>query len=187
MPLALSVAISIALILFGSGPGTSDAKVNLFGFQPGGGHRDHLLVFFLAGYFASRWEFLRELREENGLRWRISRGNRDPASRLHASGTRLSRVSPGLLHLQKDLGPALVFACLFLVLYAVARNRVAFAAFGAFLLIGGFASGYLQGFPKTVSERVQMWLSPGTTRCTAASRWSTRCGPCRRAASWAPD
>jgi cell division protein FtsW (lipid II flippase) len=159
VPLALSVAISIALILFGSGPGTSDAKVNLFGFQPVEAIKI-LLVFFLAGYFASRWEFLRELREKRPALAHIAR---------HIEIPRLDYMLPVLVsvalvlvffYLQKDLGPALVFACLFLVLYAVARNRVAFAAFGAFLLIGGFASGYLLGFPKTVSERVQMWLSP---------------------------
>ena len=31
-------------------------------------------------------------------------------------------------YLQKDLGPALVFACVFLTLYSIARNRVTLAA-----------------------------------------------------------
>ena len=39
-------------MLFGRGPGNSDAKVNLFGFQPVEIIR-LLLVFFLAGYFGS--------------------------------------------------------------------------------------------------------------------------------------
>ena len=34
MPLLASFALSVLLVLFGHGPGTSDAKVNLFGFQP---------------------------------------------------------------------------------------------------------------------------------------------------------
>ena len=42
------------------GPGVSDAKVNLFGFQPVEFIKI-LIVLFLAGYFAQRWEFLRVL------------------------------------------------------------------------------------------------------------------------------
>ena len=34
VPLIGSCVLSALLILFGHGPGTSDAKVNLFGFQP---------------------------------------------------------------------------------------------------------------------------------------------------------
>jgi len=34
VPLLASFALSVALVLFGHGPGTSDAKVNLLGFQP---------------------------------------------------------------------------------------------------------------------------------------------------------
>ncbi len=51
VPLLASFGLSVLLVLFGSGPGTSDAKVNLFGFQPVEIIRV-LLVFFLAGYFA---------------------------------------------------------------------------------------------------------------------------------------
>ena len=56
-------ALSAGLILFGSGPTGSDAKVNLLGFQPAEVIRV-LIVFFLAGYFAERWEFLRTLRDQ---------------------------------------------------------------------------------------------------------------------------
>src|SRR5205085_11331757 len=62
VPLIVSFLLSVLLIAFGSGPGTSDAKVNLFGFQPVELIRV-LLVFFLAGYFASRWDVLRHARE----------------------------------------------------------------------------------------------------------------------------
>src|SRR5262249_7346233 len=50
VPLLGSFFLSVLLILFGHGPGTSDAKVNLFGFQPVEIIR-LLLIFFLAGYF----------------------------------------------------------------------------------------------------------------------------------------
>ena len=62
--------------------------------------------------------------------------------------------------LQKDMGPALVFACLFLVLYGMARGSAFVPAAGLALLGAGFAGGYLLGVPHTVGERVSMWLSP---------------------------
>jgi len=70
--LLASFLLSGALILFGSGPGGSDAKVNLLGFQPAEIIRI-LLVFFLAGYFAERWEFLRTLRESRAELAKVSR------------------------------------------------------------------------------------------------------------------
>ena len=48
---------------FGSGPGNSSAKVNLGPFQPIEAIR-LLLALFLAGYFARRWELLREVRRK---------------------------------------------------------------------------------------------------------------------------
>ena len=62
VPLLASFALSATLVLFGSGPGTSDARVNLLGFQPVEIVR-LLLVLFLAGYFAQRWDVLRHARE----------------------------------------------------------------------------------------------------------------------------
>ena len=62
--------------------------------------------------------------------------------------------------LQKDLGPALVLACVFLALYGVARGRTTMVALGLLVLVGGFAVGYLVGYPATVVQRVQMWWSP---------------------------
>ena len=157
IPLLGAAGLSALLILFGSGPGTSDAKVNLLGMQPVEAIR-LLVVFFLAGYFAQRWEFLRELKE--------------PRLARHAFGLdvpRLDYVLPVLagvalvlvfFFLQKDLGPALVVACLFLSLYGVARGRATMVAVGLLLLVAGFAAGYALGFPHTVVGRVQMWASP---------------------------
>ena len=159
VPLLVAIVLSAALILFGTGPGTSDAKVNLFGTQPVELIKI-LLVFFLAGYFAKRWEFLRELRERRPALAHITKWIEVP---------RLEYVLPvvvsiflmlAFFFLQKDLGPALVFSFVFLLLYAVARNRVALAAFGVALLTSGFLFGYFIGHPKTVHDRVQMWLSP---------------------------
>src|SRR5262249_25556455 len=58
IPLALALLLSVLLIFFGSGPGLSDAKVNLFGVQPVEAIR-LLVVFSLAAYLSQRWELLR--------------------------------------------------------------------------------------------------------------------------------
>ncbi len=62
VPLLAAFLLALALGLFGSGPGTSDAKVNLFFFQPVEIIRI-LIVFFLAGYFAQNWDALRHLKQ----------------------------------------------------------------------------------------------------------------------------
>ena len=62
VPLLAAFLLSVVLILFGSGPGGSDAKVNLLGWQPVEAIKI-LVVLFLAGYFFDRWEFLREIAE----------------------------------------------------------------------------------------------------------------------------
>jgi cell division protein FtsW (lipid II flippase)/cell division protein FtsI/penicillin-binding protein 2 len=158
VPLLGAIALSALLIVFGSGPGTSDAKVNLLGVQPVEAIRV-LVVLFLAGYFASRWELLRSLKEP-----RLG-----AATRLGLEVPRLDYVVPVLVgmalilvffFLQKDLGPALVLACVFLAMYGVARRRLTMVGVGLLLLGSGFLGGYLLGFPRTVVQRVQMWLSP---------------------------
>ena len=155
VPLAVSLLLAIALGIFGSGPGGSDAKVNLFFFQPVEIIRI-LLVFFLAGYFARNWDALRQLRQKEG---RFEKFN----------VPRLDYVLPVILGVLtslalffwlSDLGPALVIGCLFLTMYSIARNRVLLATAGLAVIILGFAGGYLTGFPRTVTQRVQMWKSP---------------------------
>jgi cell division protein FtsW (lipid II flippase) len=158
VPLLGAILLSVLLVAFGSGPGTSDAKVNLFGVQPVEAIRV-LVVLFLAGYFASRWELLRSLKEKS----------LEPATRMGLEVPRLDYVLPVLVgmalvlaffFLQKDLGPALVLACVFLAMYGVARRRLTMVGVGLLLLTAGFVGGYLVGFPHTVVQRVQMWASP---------------------------
>ncbi|HEY3380567.1 MAG TPA: FtsW/RodA/SpoVE family cell cycle protein [Vicinamibacterales bacterium] len=158
VPLLGAVALSLLLIAFGSGPGSSDAKVNLMGVQPVEAIRV-LVVLFLAGYFANRWELLRALKEPK----------LGAAGRLGLDVPRFDYVLPVLIgmglvllffFLQKDLGPALVLACVFLAMYGVARGRVTMVAIGLLLLAAGFACGYALGYPHTVVQRIQMWLSP---------------------------
>src|SRR3984957_16947732 len=157
--LIASFLLSAALILFGSGPTGSDAKVNLLGFQPAEGIRV-LLVFFLAGYFAERWEFLRTLRDQRKGLEKISRWVEVPRLEYLLPVLGGIIVSLAFFFLQKDLGPALLIACLFLAMYAVARDRYLFAFMGMVVILCGFASGYFLGFPQNVAGRVSMWLSP---------------------------
>jgi len=154
-----ALGLSVLLLVFGSGPGRSGVKVNLFGVQPVEAIRP-LIALFLAGYFARRWEWLRELA--------------DPLARQHPLLKRLSLprvadvipVAIGMalvllfFFFQRDLGPALVLACTFLVTYSVARDRWGLAALGLATLVGAFTAAYTFGYPTTVVKRIDMWQSP---------------------------
>jgi len=159
VPLLASFALSVLLVLFGTGPGTSDAKVNLFGFQPVEIIRV-LLVFFLAGYFARRWDVLRHARETRESLAALTRRIDIPPVEYTLPVLACVALSLIFFFLQKDMGPALVFTCLFLVLYGIARGSVAVPVAGLALLALGFAAGYALGVPHTVGDRVSMWLSP---------------------------
>jgi cell division protein FtsW (lipid II flippase) len=158
LPLFAAFFLSIALILFGSGPEGSDAKVNLLGFQPVEAIKI-LVVLFLAGYFFDRWEFLRELPETRGL----------PGSFARLGIPRLEYFVPPVLaiglvlaffFLQRDLGPALVLAILFLSLYCIARGQAWMAVAGMAAIVVAFWIGFRLGFPQTVTGRLEMWMSP---------------------------
>jgi cell division protein FtsW (lipid II flippase) len=159
VPLLASFGLSVLLILFGSGPGTSDAKVNLLGFQPVEIIR-LLLVFFLAGYFATRWDVLRHARETRESLAPLTRRFDIPPVEYTLPALVSVALCLIFFFLQKDMGPALIFACLFLVLYGIARGSVAVPAAGLALLASGFAFGFFIGVPHTVGERVSMWLAP---------------------------
>jgi len=151
VPLLLSFLLAIALGLFGSGPGTSDAKVNLFFFQPVELIRI-LIVLFLAGYFAQNWDALRQLRQH-------SRFNIPRLDYLLPVAIGVA-VSLSLFFWLRDLGPALVLGCLFLTLYSIARKKAGLALAGLAVILLGFAVGNAIGHPHTVTERVNMWRSP---------------------------
>ncbi len=163
IPLLASFVLSGILIIFGSGPGVSDAKVNLrigsLLVQPVEFIKV-LLVLFLAGFFADRWELLRELRAP--LR-KLPAGLRSldlPRLRYAIPLVIAVGLAIAFFFLEKDLGPALVMTLLFLTLYAVARARIAGALIGFGVLIAAFAIGYHLGIPQTVASRVAIWLSP---------------------------
>ncbi|HYW41861.1 MAG TPA: FtsW/RodA/SpoVE family cell cycle protein [Bryobacteraceae bacterium] len=159
VPLLGSFALSALLMLFGRGPGTSDAKVNLFGFQPVEIIR-LLLVLFLAGYFARQWDVLRHARETRPRLAALTRHFDIPPVEYSLPVLVSVALSLVFFFAQKDMGPALVFACLFLVLYGIARGGALLPVAGLAVMVLGFASGYILGVPHTVGQRVAMWLSP---------------------------
>ncbi len=159
VPLLASFALSVALILFGHGPGTSDAKVNLLGFQPVEIIRI-LLVLFLAGYFASRWDVLRHARETRPKMAALTARVDIPPVEYTFPALVCAVLSVVFFFLQRDMGPALVFACLFLTLYGMARGSAFVPVLGLSLVVAGFAVGCAIGVPRNVGERVSMWLSP---------------------------
>jgi len=159
VPLLASFALSALLIIFGYGPGASDAKVNLFGFQPVEVIRI-LLILFLAGYFAQRWDVLRHARDHRPrLAWFDRVGGIPPLEYTIPIFICVA-LSLSFFFLQKDMGPAMVFTGLFLALYSIARRGVLTAFAGLLFLLSGFVGGYIVRHPHTVYERVSMWSSP---------------------------
>jgi cell division protein FtsI/penicillin-binding protein 2/cell division protein FtsW (lipid II flippase) len=157
-PLFGALALFGLLERFGRGPGGNDAKVNLGPFQPVELIKI-LLVLFLAGYFTRNWERLRDLREKRVLTRFFGR----------LGMPRLEHVVPvlcatgaaiGMFFVLKDLGPALVTFFVFLAMFAVARGRPGLAVAGLVLMVSAVGAGYKLGQPRTVVDRIDMWLAP---------------------------
>jgi cell division protein FtsW (lipid II flippase)/cell division protein FtsI/penicillin-binding protein 2 len=159
VPLAAAIALSGLLLVLGDGPGTSGAKVNLGPVQPIEAIR-LLLALFLASFFARRWELLRQTRAT------AFRSRPMPSwlsmPKLDYVVPVVAGVAAALLmfFLQKDLGPALLLACVFLALYTVARGRWPMAGVGVAVLAAGFFLAYRFQLSSTLAGRVAMWRSP---------------------------
>ena len=158
LPLVGALVLSVVLIVFGRGPAGSNAKVNLGPLQPVEFIR-LLLALFLAGYFARRWELLRDVRTQTVRTVRIPAWLNVP--RVDYVLPVVFGVAAALLlfFLQKDLGPALFLSCVFLMTYAIARNRVGLAVTGFATLVAGFYIGYVLNISSTLTARVAMWQS----------------------------
>jgi cell division protein FtsW (lipid II flippase) len=159
IPLIAALGLCVLVIAFGSGPGASNAKVNLGPLQPIEAIR-LLLACFLSGYFARRWEVLRGARETSIHTLRVPQWMNVPRGEYVLPV--LIGVATALLlfFLQKDLGPALFVSCVFLAVYAVARGRAGMAIVGFLLLVSGFYVGYRLNVSTTLAARVRMWQSP---------------------------
>ncbi len=149
-PLFAALALFALLERFGYGPAGNDAKVNLGPLQPVEIIKI-LIVMFLAGYFAAKWERMRDLRQ----RWLDV-----PRFRHVLPVVCAVSVALAMFFLAKDLGPALVICFLFLALFAVAHGRARLPLVGVALMVTGVAVGYHLGKPPTVVERIEMWRSP---------------------------
>ena len=158
VPLAGALLLSVLLLLFGSGPGGSSAKVNLGPIQPVEGIR-LLLGLFLAGYFARRWELLRQTRGRTFREIQLPSWLHLPRIDYLLPVTVGVGVALLFFFLQKDLGPALFVSCVFLATYAIARNGIRLAAIGFGVLVAGFYAGYALNISSTLSARVNMWHS----------------------------
>jgi cell division protein FtsI/penicillin-binding protein 2/cell division protein FtsW (lipid II flippase) len=164
IPLVFGCIFSLVLIFFGSGPAGSDAKVNLnipfIGTIQPVEIIKILVVLFLAGYFAQHWQFLRGTKEKrSGIFRFLQRINAPRIEYLFPvlAGTALVLF---FFFLQKDNGPALVLFGLFLILYAVARNRMVFVAALPLIMVPVIWFGYSYGYVRTVGDRIQMWVYP---------------------------
>jgi cell division protein FtsW (lipid II flippase) len=159
VPLLGALLLCTMLVLFGDGPGNGGVKVNLGPVQPIEAIR-LLIALFLAGYFARRWELLRQINTATIRAYALPRWI--PMPRLEYVLPVMLSVATALLFffVQKDLGPALLVSCVFLAMYAVARNRIGMAFTGLALLLAGFAAGYAFNVSSTLSARVAMFASP---------------------------
>ena len=82
-----------------------------------------------------------------------------PAIRLRAAVAVGIAAALLFFFLQRDLGPALFVSCVFLAIYAMARNRIGLAVAGLAVLVAGFYAGYALNISSTLSARVNMWQS----------------------------
>ena len=160
VPLLASFALSVLLILFGSGPGTSDAKVNLFGFQPVEIIR--LLLVLLPGRLLRAALGRAAPRARNAAAaGRAHPPLRYSAGRIHAAGAGLAWRSRWLSSSCKRIwgrrwcSPACSWRSTASRAAAPWCRRPAWRWWRP-----GFVAGYFIGVPHTVGERVSMWLSP---------------------------
>lgn len=159
LPLAAALLLSVSLIVFGSGPSGSSAKVNLGPLQPIEAIRI-LLALFLAGYFARHWEVLRSVRESSVGGVTLPYWLNFPRVRYAVPVLLGVAAALALFFLQRDLGPALMLAIVFLAVYGTARGTAGLMLAGAALLAAGFYLGYRLNISTTLADRVRMWQSP---------------------------
>jgi cell division protein FtsW (lipid II flippase) len=161
LPLLGAFVLSFLLLVpgIGSGPSGSNAKVNLGPFQPIEAIRI-LLALFLAGYFARHWELLRAVRSDGLGDYRLPSWINVPRARYALPVVVGVGAALALFFLQKDLGPALMLAVVFLAAYGIARGTAGLMLAGVVLLAAGFFLGYRMEISATLADRVRMWQAP---------------------------
>lgn len=155
-PLALIAVLLLCLRFFGSSP-TGDANINLWGFQPVELIKI-LIVIFYAGYFSQKWGRMRDVREKGFGMQRVP--FHLPKFRHLLPLLVSTAAALVVFKLLNDLGPALVIACLFLLLYGVALARPALPIAGLLLLIATFVAASYNLLSSKLAIRLGMWHSP---------------------------
>src|SRR5208337_4482694 len=102
-------------------------------------------AFRVSGYFGQRWDVLRHARETRGRLALLTRWVNIPPLEYTLPAAVCVALSLLFFFLQKDMGPALIFACLFLALYGVARSSAVVPAAGLATVVLGFVAGYYAG------------------------------------------
>ncbi|MCL2339944.1 MAG: FtsW/RodA/SpoVE family cell cycle protein, partial [Actinomycetia bacterium] len=131
-----------------------------FSFQPGEIAKV-LIVLFLAGYLADN----REMLSSGSRRWL---GIRLPDPRTLAPLLAMWAISMVIVIFQRDLGSALLFMGLFLVMIFVATGRLAYVIGGLLLAVVGIVAAWF--FFSHVQTRVAVWLNPFADRYGAGNQ-----------------
>lgn len=114
--LILAVLMVLLLSIFGTGPEGSDAKVNLWFFQPSEVSK-YLVVIFIAAFFTSNAGLIQAFSDRiNKLTWKRQLGV--------VTGVVAALLFLLMLYLVvlSDMGPAMVIIITFIILYSVARK-----------------------------------------------------------------
>ncbi len=149
-----AVGVGLLLLTFIFGRDVNGARLTL-DLGPVSGQPSELLkvilVVFLAGYLS---EFRPLLVEQST---RVGPLRLPPLPYL-APMLAMWAIALGIVVVQRDLGAALLFFAVFLVLLYVATNRLSYVIIGLILFVAG--SGLMYELFGHVRERVDVWINP---------------------------
>ena len=147
------IVLLILPIFIGTEQGGSKLWINFFGLftiQPGE-FAKVFIVLFLAGYLAENRELL-------SIANRSILGFKVPRLRLLAPLFVVWGVCLVIVAFERDLGSALLFYTIFLIMLYAATGRVSYVVIGLVLLgIGGFGMYQIMAHVRT---RISIWLDP---------------------------
>ena len=150
--LMLALLLLALLFIFGTGPEGSGVKVNLFFFQPSEITK-YLIIFFLAAFFRNNAERIQRFSQT--FDWR----------HIKAQAKTVAVAIIGLLVLMAcylvlgDMGPALVLALTFVIIYSIVRRDLLQLLTGAITFIILLYIGYqFDKSPLTMAGFAALWL-----------------------------
>lgn len=156
--LLIAVVLVILLRLFGTGPEGSDARVNLWFFQPSELSK-YLVVFFVAAFFAVNAHRIQSFAAQmNRQTFRFQLNT--IIGVVLVMGFLLSLY----LILLSDMGPALVLMVTFIFLYSIARKDfgkmvLGFVTFAAMLLVGRYLNNTLLTLLAFAAVWLVLWIA----------------------------